>query len=71
MAKVTNWDKFVLLLWKNWTLQWNHKWQMVIELVLPAIFSLLLVLVRTLVDTEQKGVRYYNEQNLTDLNLLQ
>ncbi|XP_017124894.1 phospholipid-transporting ATPase ABCA3 isoform X2 [Drosophila elegans] len=71
MAKVTNWDKFVLLLWKNWTLQWNHKWQMVIELVLPAIFSLLLVLVRTLVDTEQKGVRMYQNQTLTDLSLLE
>ncbi|KAH8345395.1 hypothetical protein KR084_010845 [Drosophila pseudotakahashii] len=71
MAKVTNWDKFVLLLWKNWTLQWNHKWQMVIELVLPAIFSLLLVLVRTLVDTEQRGVKHYVAQNITDLSLLQ
>ncbi|XP_037723613.1 ATP-binding cassette sub-family A member 3 isoform X1 [Drosophila subpulchrella] len=71
MAKVTNWDKFVLLLWKNWTLQWNHKWQMVIELVLPAIFSLLLVLVRTLVDTEQRGIKTYDPQNLTDLSLLQ
>ncbi|KAH8409301.1 hypothetical protein KR009_012305 [Drosophila setifemur] len=70
MAKVTNWDKFVLLLWKNWTLQWNHKWQMVIELVLPAIFSLLLVLVRTLVDTDQMGVRTYPEQNITNLDLL-
>ncbi|KAH8326811.1 hypothetical protein KR059_012458 [Drosophila kikkawai] len=70
MAKVTNWDKFVLLLWKNWTLQWNHKWQMVIELVLPAIFSLLLVLVRTLVDTEQMDTKLYTSQNITDLSLL-
>ncbi|XP_017056192.1 phospholipid-transporting ATPase ABCA3 isoform X3 [Drosophila ficusphila] len=71
MAKVSNWNKFVLLLWKNWTLQWNHKWQMIIELVLPAIFSLLLVLVRTLVDTEQRGITTYDPQNITDLSLLQ
>lgn len=70
MAKVSNWDKFVLLLWKNWTLQWNHKWQMIIELVLPAIFSLLLVLVRTLVDTEEMKTRIYPELNITDLSLL-
>ncbi|BFG01721.1 ATP-binding cassette sub-family A member 3 [Drosophila madeirensis] len=70
MAKVTNWDKFVLLLWKNWTLQWSHKWQMVIELVLPAIFSLLLVLVRTLVDTEPMPDRYYKVQSLDNLDLL-
>ncbi|XP_030379886.1 ATP-binding cassette sub-family A member 3 isoform X2 [Scaptodrosophila lebanonensis] len=52
MAKVSNWDKFVLLLWKNWTLQWNHKWQLIIELLLPVVFSLLLVLVRALVAAE-------------------
>ncbi|XP_017106501.2 phospholipid-transporting ATPase ABCA3 isoform X1 [Drosophila bipectinata] len=70
MARVSNWDKFVLLLWKNWTLQWNHKLQMVIELVLPAIFSLLLVLVRTLVDTEQMNTKEYPALNITDLSLL-
>ncbi|XP_068154368.1 LOW QUALITY PROTEIN: phospholipid-transporting ATPase ABCA3 [Drosophila tropicalis] len=69
MAKVSNWNKFVLLLWKNWTLQWNHKWQLIIELLLPAVFSLLLVLVRTLVVAEPMPVKTYTELNITTLQL--
>ncbi|XP_032594289.1 phospholipid-transporting ATPase ABCA3 isoform X2 [Drosophila grimshawi] len=69
MAKVTNWDKFVLLLWKNWLLQWNHKWQLVIELMLPAVFSLLLVLVRTLVVAEPKDITEYKSYDLNTLKV--
>ncbi|KAH8261715.1 hypothetical protein KR044_002735 [Drosophila immigrans] len=46
MAKISNWDKFVLLLWKNWVLQFAHKVQLVIELLLPIVFASLMVLVR-------------------------
>ncbi|XP_034472561.1 ATP-binding cassette sub-family A member 3 isoform X2 [Drosophila innubila] len=69
MAKISNWDKFVLLLWKNWILQWSHKWQLVIELLLPAIFSLLMVLVRTLVDIEHMPVVNYRPLALDNLDL--
>ncbi|XP_037937451.1 ATP-binding cassette sub-family A member 3 isoform X2 [Teleopsis dalmanni] len=68
MAKVSNWEKFRLLLWKNWILQWNNKWQLVIELLLPAIFSLLLVLVRTLVVAESKPVTEYPSLNISNLD---
>ncbi|XP_055389657.1 phospholipid-transporting ATPase ABCA3-like isoform X2 [Condylostylus longicornis] len=50
--KTSNWNKFSLLMWKNWKLQWNHKIQLLLEIVLPSIFCLLLVLVRTLVDPQ-------------------
>ncbi|XP_055909470.1 phospholipid-transporting ATPase ABCA1-like isoform X2 [Eupeodes corollae] len=56
----SNFDKFRLLLWKNWILQWNHKLQLCVELVLPAVFSLLLVLVRVLVPIEHEGATIYN-----------
>lgn len=69
MVRVTSWDKFKLLLWKNWLLQWNQKWQLIIELLLPAIFSLLLVLVRTLVVAEPKGITEYKPQNIDNLDL--
>ncbi|KAM7349571.1 ATP binding cassette subfamily A member 3 isoform 2-T3 [Cochliomyia hominivorax] len=69
MARVTSWDKFKLLLWKNWLLQWNQKWQLVIELLLPAIFSLLLVLVRSLVDAEPKPVKTFPPLPINNLNL--
>ncbi|EDW27108.1 GL16575 [Drosophila persimilis] len=47
----------------NWD-KWSSK------LVLPAIFSLLLVLVRTLVDTEPMPDRLYQQQNISNLDLL-
>ncbi|XP_067637687.1 phospholipid-transporting ATPase ABCA3 isoform X2 [Eurosta solidaginis] len=67
--KVSNWEKFKLLLWKNWTLQWNHKLELGIELVLPAVFSLLLVLVRVLVEVETVGVTTYPALNISNLDL--
>ncbi|XP_055842779.1 LOW QUALITY PROTEIN: uncharacterized protein LOC129909731 [Episyrphus balteatus] len=67
----SNFDKFRLLLWKNWILQWNHKIQLCVELILPAIFSMLLVLVRTLVDIEYSPeTRYDQPLPIDNLNLL-
>jgi ATP-binding cassette subfamily A (ABC1) protein 3 len=49
-AKMTSrWDKFKLLMWKNWLLQWRHKIQSLIEILIPVLFSALLVLIRSLV----------------------
>lgn len=48
----SNWDKFVLLMWKNWLLQWRHKIQMIVEILVPVVFSALLVLIRSLVEAE-------------------
>lgn len=45
----TKWDKFRLLMWKNFMLQWRHKLQTVIEILIPVLFSALLVLIRSLV----------------------
>ena len=49
-----NVDKFLLLTWKNWLLQWRHKTQTVIEVLAPVLFSILLVLIRSLVDPETR-----------------
>lgn len=46
----TNWDKFKLLLWKNWVIQSRHKIQTFFEIVLPVMFMSLLLLIRFLVD---------------------
>lgn len=46
----TNWDKFRLLMWKNWLLQYRHKTQTIVQLLVPVVFSALLVLIRGLVD---------------------
>lgn len=69
MAKVSSWDKFKLLLWKNWILQWNNKWQLVIELLLPAVFALLLVLVRALVVAKPMDIQDYPPNSIDNLDL--
>lgn len=48
----SRWSKFALLMWKNWLLQWRHKVQSLVEILLPVLFSALLVLIRSLVDPE-------------------
>lgn len=45
----TNWDKFRLLMWKNWLLQYRHKIQMIVEILVPVLFNALLVIIRSLV----------------------
>lgn len=47
-----NWDKFRLLMWKNFKLQWRHKIQMIVEIAVPVLFNALLVLIRSLVEPE-------------------
>lgn len=48
----TNWEKFRLLTWKNFLLQWRRKLQTVIEILVPVLFSALLVFIRSLVVPE-------------------
>ncbi|XP_058124968.1 phospholipid-transporting ATPase ABCA3-like [Anopheles ziemanni] len=48
----SNWDKFVLLLWKNWILQKRHYVQTLIEVLIPVLCCSILLLVRGLVDPE-------------------
>ncbi|XP_032295539.1 phospholipid-transporting ATPase ABCA3 isoform X3 [Drosophila virilis] len=69
MGKVTTCDKFLLLLWKNWVIQLNHKTQFVFELLLPVLFILLVALVRVVVDVENIEEKHYEEQKIDSLQL--
>ncbi|XP_053672341.1 phospholipid-transporting ATPase ABCA3-like [Anopheles nili] len=46
----SNWEKFVLLLWKNWILQKRHIVQTLFEVLVPVLCCSILLLVRGLVD---------------------
>ncbi|KAK2724560.1 phospholipid-transporting ATPase ABCA3-like [Artemia franciscana] len=46
----SGWKKFRLLLWKNWVIQIRHPVQTVSEVLLPLVFCLVLVAVRSLVE---------------------
>uniref|UniRef100_V5I8B4 ATP-binding cassette sub-family A member 3 n=1 Tax=Anoplophora glabripennis TaxID=217634 RepID=V5I8B4_ANOGL len=45
-------DKFLLLMWKNWLLQYRRPVQTLFEILAPVLFSMLLVLIRGLIDPE-------------------
>lgn len=45
-------EKFLLLMWKNWLLQYRRPLQTFVEIIAPVIFSILLVVIRSLVDPE-------------------
>lgn len=51
-TRISSWAKFKLLLWKNWKLQLRHPIQTVLEIFAPVAFSILLVIIRSLVDPE-------------------
>lgn len=55
----TNFRKLRLILWKNWLLQWRHKVQTVIELLLPIVSVLLLIMMRSLIN-----IRDFNENSM-------
>lgn len=48
----TNWDKFRLLMWKNFLLQYRHKIQTIIEILVPVLFSVILILIRSIVSPD-------------------
>lgn len=56
----SNFQKFRLLLWKNYVLQKRHKWQTVLEILLPLVFVVVLVIVRDLVNSDiyEDGMSY-------------
>lgn len=37
-------------MWKNYLLQWRHKVQMIIEVMVPVLLCCILVIIRSLVD---------------------
>ncbi|XP_023714575.1 ATP-binding cassette sub-family A member 3 isoform X4 [Cryptotermes secundus] len=49
------WNKFTLLMWKNWTLQRRHPIQTAVEILAPVLLASLLVLIRSLVAPENFG----------------
>ncbi|XP_053689710.1 phospholipid-transporting ATPase ABCA3-like [Sabethes cyaneus] len=49
----SKWDKFLLLLWKNWIIQKRHYLQTLFEILIPALCCSMLILVRGLVDPEK------------------
>ncbi|ETN61053.1 ATP-binding cassette sub-family A member 3 [Anopheles darlingi] len=48
MSASSNWDKFVLLLWKNWIIQKRHYMQTLFEIVIPVVACSMLIMVRGL-----------------------
>uniref|UniRef100_A0A6P7H7L7 Uncharacterized protein LOC114345303 n=1 Tax=Diabrotica virgifera virgifera TaxID=50390 RepID=A0A6P7H7L7_DIAVI len=52
-------DKFLLLMWKNWLLQYRKPIQTIIEIVAPVLFSFLLVYIRSLSDPTYEHERIY------------
>ncbi|XP_050094334.1 phospholipid-transporting ATPase ABCA1-like isoform X1 [Anopheles aquasalis] len=49
----SRWNKFVLLLWKNWIIQKRHYIQTLFEILIPVLCCAMLIVVRGLVDPEQ------------------
>lgn len=70
----SNFDKFALLMWKNGVIQYRHKVQTIIEIVVPVLFSLILVWIRSLVHphiiTNNTTYELLNIETLTPLRLV-
>ncbi|XP_074034978.1 phospholipid-transporting ATPase ABCA3 isoform X2 [Leptinotarsa decemlineata] len=54
-----NLDKFILLMWKNWVLQYRKPIQTLIEIVTPVLFCIILVIIRGLSDPELRKDQIY------------
>ena len=62
--------QFLLLLWKNWTLQKRKVCVTVFEILIPLFFGTILVLIRLLVTTKDHPTNTWPTQSVTrDLNI--
>lgn len=50
MTKTSAWDKYILLSWKNWLIQFRHPVQTALEILIPVLVCGFLILIRGLVD---------------------
>lgn len=62
--KVSAWDKFYLLLWKNWIVQLRHPIQTLFEVLVPVLVCTLLIAIRSLVKVREQGEVKYNATSL-------
>lgn len=62
--------KFGLLMWKNWKLQLRHPVQTLFEILVPVFFCAILVLVRSLVESEEIQEVHYPEFSPYENNTL-
>lgn len=64
-------DKFRLLMWKNFLLQYRHKFQTVAEILVPVLFSVILILIRSIVDPDlYPNKTTYNSFDISTLRSL-
>ncbi|KAB0796416.1 hypothetical protein PPYR_10477 [Photinus pyralis] len=59
-SKWENLEKFSLLMWKNVLLQWRHPVQTLVEIAAPVLFTLILVIARSLVSPEEHPASFYS-----------
>ena len=71
MAKLTNWEKFTLLLWKNWILQWKSPKKLIFEIMVPPMFIAVLLLLRFCISSEKVREKHYEPQDIDTLELFQ
>jgi ATP-binding cassette subfamily A (ABC1) protein 3 len=62
----TAWDKFLLLSWKNWLIQFRHPVQTALEVLIPILVCAFLVLIRALVDVNEQKEALVFENILID-----
>lgn len=68
---VTNWDKFRLLMWKNYLIQWRHKWRLIFEIFLPVAMILFIVYVRSTIEIKKiENPRKFRSFDIDNLPLL-
>lgn len=62
----SSWKKLKLLLWKNYTIQMRHKWQTLLELLIPVIFTAALVGIRVAIKPDDHPeTTYYDSIAVT------
>lgn len=55
-----NFNKFLLLMWKNLLLQWRNPIQTIVEILAPTMFSVLLVILRSVVHPTYHSATFYD-----------
>ena len=65
-AQLNNCERLWILMWKNWFCHWNRRGRLILIVIMPIIFSSLLIFLRLKINAQHSPELRYKAIKITD-----